>query len=61
METAKISLWEVIIGIWILAIVVILGGIFLCRSRYRMLWEKSLAVSRRVDLWFIYTEALTLS
>ena len=28
METAKISLWEVIIGIWILAIVVILGGIF---------------------------------
>lgn len=28
METAKISLWEVIIGIWFLAVVVILAGVF---------------------------------
>ena len=28
METAKISLWEVIIGIWLLAAVVIVAGVF---------------------------------
>lgn len=28
METAKISLWEVIIGIWLLAVAVIVAGVF---------------------------------
>lgn len=28
METAKISLWEVIIGIWLLAVAVIAAGVF---------------------------------
>ncbi len=28
METAKISLWEVIIGIWLLAAVVVVAGLF---------------------------------
>lgn len=28
METAKISLWEVIIGIWFLAVAVIVAGVF---------------------------------
>ena len=28
METAKISLWEVVIGIWLLAVVVIVAGVF---------------------------------
>lgn len=28
METAKISLWEVIIGIWLFAVVVIVAGVF---------------------------------
>jgi len=39
METAKISLWEVIIGIWILAIVVILGAgaVIVCFGRNR--WQ----------------------